>query len=177
MSALLLLLVGGLWGAALFFSAYLLTFFIPNKGLRAAIGVIAMIGLFTLPLRDEIKGAEEFEALCKTGGVYQISPNAVGKKFDLRYSSSANKKLEGLTRPVEEMTISYTDVATGEVVATGKAYIAKGGWLVRTVGRNPLTGGTGPLIGRDQCFPDDGLNQDDVTQARRIHAITNKIIN
>lgn len=176
MSALLILVGGGLWGATLFFSAYFLTFFIPKKWIRQVIGTVAVIGLFTLPVRDEIKGAEEFEALCKAGGVYQISPKAIGKKFDLKFSATKNKKLEGFTRPVEEITISYTDVASGEVVATAKAYIAKGGWLVQKGWIRNSGGGDGALNGRPQCFPDDGLNQEDVTQVRRLRAITNKII-
>ena len=172
MTVLLILLAGSLWGAILFFTAYLLTFFISKRWIRAAIGFIAVFGLFTLPMRDEIKGAQEFEALCKAGGVYQISPNAVGKKFDLRYSSTEKKKLEGLTRPVEEMTISYADVATGEVVATGKAYIAKGGWLVQHRLLMNSGGGDGAFIGRPQCFPPA-----DAEQERRLQAVTNKIIN
>ena len=172
MSLLLILLAGGLWAATLFFLTYFLTFFIPKKWIRAAIGVIAMIGLFTLPLRDEIKGAEEFEALCKTGGVYQISPNAVGKKFDLRYSSSDYKKLSGHSRPVEEKTIAYTDIASGEVVATAKAYFAGGGWLVRRGWLMNSGGGDGAFLGRPQCFPPP-----DVEQERRLQAITNKLVN
>nr|WP_295774588.1 hypothetical protein [Rhodoferax sp.] len=45
MSALLILVVGGLWGATPFFITYLFAFFIPQKGMRAAIGVVAMIGV------------------------------------------------------------------------------------------------------------------------------------
>lgn len=166
MSALLLLLVGGLWGATLFFSAYFLTFFIPNKGIRLVIGLVAMIGLFTLPLRDEIKGAEEFEELCKTGGVYQISPNAVGKKFDLKFSATQYTALVGYSRPVEEATISYTDTATGEVIATAKAYVAKGGWLVRQGFLRNSGGGDGALLGRPQCLPSE-------TEGNRLAAIAN----
>ena len=123
-------------------------------------------------MRDEIKGAEEFEVLCKTGGIYQIFPNSVGKKFDLKYSSTESKDVAGFSRQVKEKIISYTDVATGEVVATGKAYSAGGGWLVRALGVNPMSGGTGPLMGRPQCFPGDTPEQ-----ARRVQAITNKIGN
>jgi len=169
MSALLLLLVGVLWGTALYFSAYFLTFFIPKKWIRQLIGTVAVIGLFTLPVRDEIKGAEEFEALCKVGGVYQISPNAIGKTFDLKSSYSDRKKLSGYSRPIEEEIISYTDVATGEVVAIGKAFFAKGGWLVRTIGVNPIVGGMGPLNGRSDCYPREVLEQE-----LRLQAITNK---
>lgn len=172
MSALLILLAGALWGVALFVSGYFLTFFIPNKWIRAGIGVIALIGLFTLPMRDEVKGAEEFEALCKTGGTYQISPNSFGKKFNLKYSSTESKRLAGFIRPVEERNISYTDVATGDVVATAKAYSAGGGWLVRALGVNPMSGGTGSLLGRPQCYPPSNVEQE-----LRLRAITNKIVN
>ena len=170
MSALLILVVGGLWGGALFLGAYLLTFFIPNKWIRAAIGVVAMIALFTLPMRDEIKGAEEFEALCKKGGVYQISPNAVGKTFDLKSSDTGYSKLNGYTRPVEEMTVVYTDVKTGEVVATVKAYFAGGGWLVRHGLLKNSGGGDGAFLGRPQCFPSD-------QETARLQALTNKVAN
>lgn len=170
MSALLLLLLGGLWAAALYFSAYLLTFFIPKKWIRQLIGAVAVVSLFTLPMRDEIKGAEEFEALCKTGGVYQISPNAVGKKFDLKSSDTGYKKLAGYARPVEEMTIVYIDIATGDVIATVKAYFAGGGWLVQHRFLMNSGGGDGAFIGRPQCFPSD-------EEAARLQAITNKTVN
>lgn len=169
MSALLLLLLGGLWAAALYFSAYLLTFFIPKKWIRQMIGAVAVVSLFTLPLRDEIKGAEEFEALCKTGGVYQISPNAVGKKFDLQFSATTYTPLSGYSRPVEEATISYADITTGEVMATAKTYVAKGGWLVRQGWLKNSGGGDGAFLGRPQCLPSD-------EEAARLQAITNKAV-
>lgn len=172
MSALLILLVLGIWGAALYFSAFFLTFFIKKKWLRHLIGAVAVVALFTLPVRDEIKGAEEFEALCKTGGVYQISPNAVGKKFDLKITYTENKTLPGYSRPVEESIKTYTDIATGEVIATSKAYIAKGGWLVQKGWIRNSGGGDGALNGRPQCFPPS-----DLAQANRLQAITNKIVN
>lgn len=172
MSGLLLLLVLGAWGASLYFASYYLTFFIQAKRTRVLISITTMVLLFAVPVWDEIKGRTEFEALCKTGGVYQISPNAVGKKFDLKYSSSEHTNVSGQIRPVVEHTIFYTDVVTGAVVVTGKAYSAGGGWLVRAIGVNPTSGGTGPLIGRFQCFPDDS-----VEQARRLNAVINKVIN
>ena len=172
MSALLMMLVLGAWGAALYFATYYLTFFIEKKRTRVLIGFATMVLLFAAPVWDELKGRAEFEALCKTGGVYQITPNATGKKVDLKYSSTDSQPLAGFTRPVAEKTISFSDVTTGEIVATAKAYSAGGGWLVRSGGQNPLTGGSGPLIGRGQCFPGD-----EPEQARRVHAITNKIVN
>jgi hypothetical protein len=177
MSALLIFLVFVCWVAVLYFFGYYLGFFIPKKWIRKMIGVITAVAFFTLPVWDEIKGAQEFEMLCRAGGVYQISPDAAGKKFDLKYSSTESKSLTGFARPVKEETITYTDVATNAVIVTGKAYSAGGGWLVRTLGRNPITGGTGSLIGRDQCSPNSGKTQDDVVQFRRLRAVTNKVVN
>jgi hypothetical protein len=109
--------------------------------------------VFVAPVIDEIIGAYQFEALCKEGGIYQIAPEAEGKKFDLKMTASPYKKLEGYARPVYERTIVYRDLATGSVVATSKAYAAQGGWLVRTIGFS-TSSTNGPLIGRDQCiFP------------------------
>lgn len=169
MTALLILLAGALWAAVLFFAAYWLTFFIPKKWVRVVIGFVTVPALFTLPMRDEIKGAEEFEALCKVGGIYQISPNAVGKKFDLRFSATDYKALRGYTRPIEEATISYTDVQTGEVVATAKAYVAKGGWLVQQGLLRNSGGGDGALWGRAQCLPSEA-------EGYRLSAVANKFV-
>lgn len=169
MSALLILLVLGLWGATLYFSAYYLTFFIQKKWIRQLIGAVTVVALFTLPVRDEIKGSEEFEALCKSGGIYQISPKAIGKKFDLKFSATEYKPLPGYSRPVEEATISYTDVATGEVVATAKAYGAKGGWIVQRGWMRNSGGGDGALIGRPQCSPSEA-------EGIRLAAIANKFV-
>ena len=96
---------------------------------------------------------QEFEQLCKTGGVYQIAPEAIGKKFDLKYTSTDQISMLGTMRPVEEISIAYVDAATGETVATAKAYLARPGWLVRNHWIPSPSGGSAPLFGRPQCFP------------------------
>ncbi len=169
---LLILLAIAVWIVVLYGAGYFLTFFIKPKWIRHVIGLAVLVSLFTLPLRDEMEGEKEFEALCKTGGVYQIAPSAVGKKFDLRYSSTALKPLSGFLRPVEETTIIYTDVASGEVIATAKGFIAKGGWLVQKGWLRNSGGGDGAFLGRDQCFPPSTLEQE-----LRLTAIKNRVVN
>jgi hypothetical protein len=169
---LLILWVAVIWVVVLYLVGYLLTFFIKPKWIRHVAGLVVLMSLFTWPLRDEMEGEKEFEALCKTGGVYQISPSAVGKKFDLSFSSTALKPLSGFVRPVEETTIIYTDVASGEVIATAKGYSAKGGWLVRKGWLRNSGGGDGAFLGRDQCFPPSNLEQE-----LRLTAIKNKVVN
>ncbi len=172
MAGLLVLAVLLFWGLILFSAGYYLTFWIRKKWIRMVVGLVVLLALFTLPIRDELKGKEEFEGLCKSGGVYQISPKAVGKKFDLMYRSTDFTRLAGYVRPIEESTISYTDVATGEVVATAKAYVAKGGWLVRHGLLKNSGGGDGAIWGRPQCFPPVSARE----QAR-LRDITNKVVN
>ena len=169
MSALIILLVLCIWSAALYNAGYYASYAVQRKRVRQLIGGVAVIGITTLVLWDEVRGTQEFEQLCKTGGVYQIAPEAVGKKFDLKSSYSDYKKISGLTRPVEEKTIVYRDVATGAVIATGAAYFAKGGWMVRRGFLRSPSGGDGPLFGRSQCFPDQ-------LQGDRLAAIANKFI-
>jgi hypothetical protein len=172
MSALVILLILGIWTAVLYNAGYYLSGFVQRKWIRQLVGVAAVIGMTTLALWDEVRGVQEFEQLCKKGAIYQIAPDAVGKKFDLKSSYSDYKKIPGLTRPVEEKTITYTDVTTGEVKATGTAYFAKGGWMIRRGFLKDSSGGDGPLFGRPQCFP-----WGNTEQALRIEAITNKRIN
>ena len=169
---LLILLAIVLWVVVLYGAGYFLTFFIKPKWIRHVIGLAVLVSLFTLPLRDEMEGEKEFEALCKAGGVYQIAPSAVGKKFDLQYSATKFKPLTGFIRPVEEKTISYTDVSNGEIVATAKAYLAKGGWLVQKGWLRNSGGGDGAFWGRPQCFPGDTEGQ-----SLPLHSITNKVVN
>jgi hypothetical protein len=168
MAGILIVVVLCIWGALLFGVSYFLTFWIGNKWIRAVIGVAVMASLFTLPVRDELKGREEFEALCKAGGVYQISPKAAGKKFDLVFSATEYKSLPGYARPVKEAITSYSDAASGEVVATAKVYVAGGGWLVQKK-VIALTSTDGPLIGRSQCFPPD-------SEEWRRQQITNQVM-
>jgi hypothetical protein len=169
MSAFLILFVMAAWGASLFGLGYLLTFPIKKKWIRALVGVAAVATFFTLPVRDELKGKEEFEALCAAGGVYQISPKTEGKKLDLMFNATPYKALTGYARPVSEKTVSYFDASTGEVVASAKAYSAGGGWLVQKK-IIVLTSTDGPLIGRSQCFPPDS------EEARR-QQITSQVLN
>jgi hypothetical protein len=159
MSALFILFVLAVWCAVLYNVGYYLFFFIQPKWLQRLVAIMAVFGLSTLAFWDELKGKEEFELLCKAGGVYQIAPNAFGKKFYLNYNSSNEMELTGYIRPVYVKNITYTDRSTGEVIATAKAYLAKGGWLSRRVGIPDTSGGSGPLLGRSQCFPDDSLEQ------------------
>ena len=130
---LIVLIILSIWGALLYNFGYYASFAVKRKWMRQVIGAVVTVGLFILPINDEIAGAKEFEALCKIGGVYQIAPSAFGKKFDLKSNYSENKKLSGYSRPVEEIAIVFSDIATGNEVATAKAYVAKGGWLGRVI--------------------------------------------
>lgn len=170
MPLLIILFFIALWVAVLFFVGSFFTRSLnKNKSIRKLAIFIFICVFFTLPIIDEIKGAKEFEELCEAGGIYQISPGTEGKKFDFVYGSTPNQRLTGYARPVEEISITYTDAATGKVIATAKAYVAHGGWLVRTLGFS-LSSTNGPLLGRNQCFPT-------ASERARLGEITNKVLN
>lgn len=172
MSALIILVLLIIWGALLYNAGYYACFGIKRRWARQAVGAATAVAVTTLVLWDEIKGTYEFEQLCAAGGVYQIAPEALGKKFDLKSSYSDYIKVHGLTRPADEQLLSYTDVATGAVVATSKAFFAKGGWMIRNGFLTDPSGGKGPLFGRSQCFP-WGVKEQQI----RLESITNKRIN
>ncbi|WP_143171859.1 hypothetical protein [Rhizobacter sp. OV335] len=161
-----------LWAGFLFLIGYGLTFRVEHRMLRIVAGGVAVLLLFLAPIYDEILGGSEFEELCMDGSIYKISAGATDKRFDLIYAASAPSIVPGLIRPANEIAISYTDVASGAIIATGKAFIAKGGWLAGRHWAVSMSGGDGPLLGRAQCFPGDQPEE-----ARRLHAITNRIIN
>ena len=164
---LLIAIVLGLWTLVVFGLGHFLSFPIQNKTTRKKIGLWVAVLLFFLPILDELKGVQEFESLCKNNAVFEISPKAEGKKFDLKVSSSPLKPLTGYSRPVSESTIWYTDAASGDVMATGKQYATTGGWLVQH--KVYLMSQTGPLIGRGHCDPPD-------EEYRKLHTITQKIL-
>jgi hypothetical protein len=169
MMGLFLILLLLVWGAFLFYFGYYTSFFGGKKWLRAAIGVIVMVTLFTFPVRDELKGMDEFEALCARGGVYDIPKSAEGKAFDLAFQATPYKSLSGYALPIREKTISFVDVASGEVVAAAKVYAVSGGWLVQKK-ILALTSTNGPLLGRSDCRPPD-------SEEVRLQKITNKMVN
>lgn len=172
MSALIILLILGVWSALLYNAGYYASFAIERKWFRQLVGVSVVITVTALMLWDEIKGTQEFERLCAAGGVYQIAPGAVGRKFDLKYTSTDSFAVQATVRPIDQKNIAYTDVSTGAVMATGKAFFAKGGWMIRNGWLTDPSGGRGPLFGRSQCFPGD-----EPGQAKPLHAITNKVLN
>ena len=161
MIALIVLLILGLWSALLYNAGFYASFAIPRKWVRQLMGIVAVVGGTALALWDEVKGVQEFEQLCKTGGVYQIAPEAIGKKFDLKYTSTDQISMLGTIRPVEEISIAY--------VATAKAYLARPGWLVRNHWLPSPSGGSAPLFGRPQCFPN-------MEEGNRLKVIASKFI-
>jgi hypothetical protein len=162
-----------LWAWVLFGLGYFLSFPLKKKEHRAIIGMVVTVVFFLLPIIDEIKGWQEFESLCNVGNKYQISPKAEGKKFDLKFAVTPEKELKGYSRPVLEETITYTDLATGEVMATAKAYSARGGWLVRH--GFGLTSQSAPLLGPGRCAPYQ--NPRNKESYNRFLSIKNKEVN
>ncbi len=151
MSALIILLILGIWCVVAYNAGYYLSAFIKRKWIRRAVGVAALIGLTTLALWDEVLGAKEFEKLCLSSATLQIIPTEKGKKFDLRYSITDGAMLEGFALPIREYFTKYTDKPTGLVIANGKTYSLYGGRLVRFLGGHPMGTGDKPLMSESTC--------------------------
>lgn len=171
MALLILLIIVAPWAAFLYGVSYVcLARFKSRHARKTAAAFIAAV-LVPLPIVDEIVGAWQFSELCAAESKYAISPATLGRRFDLRQGSTGPTARSGSVRPLDQMTITFTDVATGEVVATGPAFIAKGGWLVQHLG-SPTGANDSPLLGRQQCFPSSSM-----PQAAQLRSITNKIVN
>jgi hypothetical protein len=172
MALLILLVIAASWGALLYGVTYSSLRRFGSRRARKTVAAVAAALLAPLPIVDEVVGAWQFSELCAIESRYEISPATLGRRFDLRYSSTEPTARPSGIRPIDQKTITFTDVATGEVLATGPAFFAHGGWLVRRLGFPSSGGGKGPLIGRQQCFPGDSASQ-----AARMHSITNRIVN
>jgi len=153
MSALIILIVLGIWSALVYNAGYYAGFGIERKWIRRVVGVTVVVAVTTLMLWDEILGVREFDALCASARAFQISSEDEGKNFEVQFSRSSKKILPGFLRPVEGHIDTYTELTTGKVIAIGNGYAAKGGFLVRALGSNPLNGSTDALLGNTYCYP------------------------
>jgi hypothetical protein len=154
MSALIILLILGIWSTLLYNAGYYLSGFLQPKWLRQFVGVVTVVGVTTLALWDEVIGVQEFEQLCKSAQVFQISPEAEGKKFKVLFSRTEDDSVPRSWRPTWHYVATYKDADTDQIIATGNGYRTRGGWLVRQLGMNPLAGGdNSALLGPSYCYP------------------------
>lgn len=119
---------------------------------RAAAGVTAFAILLALPVVDEIIGGFQLRALCREGAVARYDEDSLrGKTVRMRLEPNPDvpsvmqtptRRVEALI-PIEERTIDYLDLHSGQILLSYKAFSAKGGVLIRTLGisntDSPLT--------------------------------------
>lgn len=174
MSVLIVLFVFVIWVFVLYQLGYWVFFFVKKIGLRrlAALGFMAV--MFLLPIADEIIGEKQFRELCLNSNELKFEPTIAGRKYDLAYKTSLTVLLNNYAIPIQEYSIEYTDKNTGNLVATGKTYIANGGWLVRTMGGHPMGMGDKPVfISENSCY----FHKEKSTSSSRIRALINGSIN
>jgi hypothetical protein len=168
MSAIILLLVLGVWVAIWYYTGYGLSFFLVRIWLRRVAGTLLVLLMTGLAIGDEILGAREFDALCMSARTFQIPTDLEGKNFNVQFSRTEKNQLHGLWRQVWWQTSTYVDTTSGKVIATGKTFSTTGGVLVKLLGINPLNGGSGPLLGGDFCYPAQHADQ-----VKRLRAMVN----
>lgn len=119
---------------------------------RTVAGVLVFALLLPLPVADEIVGGFQLRTLCREGAVARYDEERLrGRTVRMRLEPNpgAPSVLQTPTRrvpaliPIEEQTEEWIDVSTGEVLLSQKAYSARGGLLIRTLGisnsDSPLT--------------------------------------
>jgi len=119
---------------------------------RAAVGIVAFALLLPLPVVDEIIGGFQLRAFCREGAVARYDEEKLrGRTVRMRLEPNPDvpsvmqtpTRRVGAFIPIEERTIDYLDVESGQVLLSYKAFRAKGGVLIRTLGisnaDSPLT--------------------------------------
>jgi hypothetical protein len=149
-----LLLIGFVivWMAIAFALARAFTRGIMAGVRRAVVGFFVFALLLPLPVVDEIIGGFQLRALCREGAVALYDEEKLrGRTVRMRLEPNPDvpSVMQTPTRrvaaliPIEERTIDYLDIESGQVLLSYKAFTAKGGVLIRTLGissaDSPLT--------------------------------------
>ncbi len=152
MAGLLFLAVAGAWLLLAAKIAALLTERWRKQSKRMLLAPLAFAVVFPLPLLDEIIGGFQFRALCQEGAVPRYEENKLrGRTVRMRLEPHPEvpRVMQTPTRavrafiPINERSIDWLDVETGEILLSYKAYTAKGGVLIRALG---ISSTDGPLI-------------------------------
>lgn len=101
-------------------------------------GVIVFSTLLVSPLLDDIAGGFQFRAICEKGGGIIYDADKVRGKTVL-WTARSNKKMDHTIVPIEESSIAWVDVSSGEKLIEYREYHALGGWLSRAVAFNGVT--------------------------------------
>jgi hypothetical protein len=142
MTPILWLALFGLWTYACWrFASALARRFAP---IRWCVPVASTVGvvLLAMPVADEIVGGLQFSRLCASAVLHTAVKDARGRVA--RYSGApVDARLPGTAIPILFSHIEYRDATTGQLIASYDRFIAKGGWLVRTLN---ISSDNSPLI-------------------------------
>lgn len=157
MTGIALLVLCLVWLALVMMAAIFAANRFSNSAMQWGVGLIVFIAITPLPLLDEIVGQHQFDALCQIGTVLTVDQQRIkGRRIKLTFEPS-NAPVSELAVPTTFTRVMFRDALSGEVFGSYGRYVAKGGWLVRTLG---LSEADSPLwMSRSQCSPEEGSKQ------------------
>jgi hypothetical protein len=126
---------------------------VENATARAILFPISFSLLLPAPVADEVVGALQFRAMCRTQAILKIDSNRIKARTVRVVIDPSWARAQNTAIPISYSHFSLKDANTGEDLASYSTLIAKGGWLVRVLG---IFDGNKPLlIGRPWCGSED----------------------
>jgi len=152
MIGLIALAILSFWG----FVSYKLSDFLVKKiksnAVKYGVQTTLCVLLFLVPVADDIAGGFQFRALCNTEAVLMVDEEKARGK-NLTSIGAKDSELIGYILPITKFYFSYKDLATGETVVSWNYFIARGGWLSRTLN---ILGSDAPYTFNGNCAPENG---------------------
>ncbi len=145
MSGLLFLAVSFVWLVlAIWVTRWLMRRIRTESTIARLILMLLIFGLILAsPVADEIIGGIQFRELCRENAVLRIDAEKAKGKMVREVIGPSNEVLQGTIITVYHTHLSYRDSTTGQEIASTDSYVAKGGFLIRTLG---LFEGNEPLF-------------------------------
>jgi hypothetical protein len=138
------------WLAAAIWIARRVTRLIPaNARWRPVASVGLFVGIFLLPVADELAMRPWFILHCHEAATMKINAKAIRGKAVIVTVEPLDGRLTGTLLPVFYSHFQYRDSVSGEVLAEYETYSGGGGFLSRSVGWNR------PLTGSFHCAPEE----------------------
>jgi hypothetical protein len=150
MIGLLVLCMLIVWLAAAIWIGRRATRLIPaNARWRPVASVGLFVGIFLLPVADELAMRPWFILHCHEAATMKINAKAIRGKAVIVTVAPADGWLGGTLIPAYYSHFQYRDSVSGEVLAEYETYFGNGGLLSRSVGWNR------PVTGSFSCAPDE----------------------
>jgi hypothetical protein len=149
MTGLYLLVVAGIWLAAVLLLSTLVASKVSPAQWSSPVRVLIVVVLLPLPLIDEIVGGRQFEQLCAATSEIQIDAASTAGRT-VWFGDSQRTQFRVGAIQVTQARRNYVDAKTQEPIYHYFRLETKGGWLVSHLG---ISEGGSPLLFNAVCQP------------------------